>query len=130
MTSQKQKEILHRASAIGDSTADAALRDIHEEESGMQEESFQPPKKGDWVTVFTIGFHYAGRITGIDHEWIGLAPNHAWINTSGGMESVEQGEFTDWEMSKFPGYVAKGGVFYIKIHPKPIHLVKDRSDNQ
>jgi hypothetical protein len=124
MTNQKQKEMLKRASAIGDSTADAALRDINEEENGLQEESFQPPKKGDWVTVFTIGFHYAGRITGIDHEWIGLAPGHAWINSSGDIESVDRGVYSDWELCTLPGYIAKGGIFYVKVHKDPIKLKK------
>lgn len=120
---RKEKEMLKRSSSMGDTSADLALKDIHEEEAEYAED-FHPPKKGDWVIVFTMGFHFAGRITGMDHEWIGLAANHAWINNSGSVEAFEKGNFSDWELCKLPGYVAKGSIFKIEVLEKPLVLKK------
>lgn len=124
MTTKQEKAILKRASSIGDSDADRVLKDINEEEGQGQNDEFRPPEKGDWAVVFTMGFHYAGRITGIDHEWIGLASGHAWINNSGSVEGFEVGNFEDWEYCRLPGVVAKGSVFYVKLLDKPLTLKK------
>lgn len=121
-TSQQEKEMLKRASSMGDAQADLALKDIQEEEGDYQGEDFVVPKKGDWVMIFTLGFHFAGQITGIDHEWIGLARGHAWINNTGPLSSIEQGTFSDWELESLPGVVAKGAIYKIKIYDKPLIL--------